>query len=116
MADLVNRRDLFSQPQRMTERQYLNAGSDLHALGAGGDGTGEGQRRRAHRPLRIDVDFRQPHRVEPPALGCVDLAERGGERLLVGHPGGPLKFVEHAELERHLLFSLSHAALAEVRS
>jgi len=56
------------------------------------------------------VDFRQPHRVEPPALGCVDLVERGGERLLVGHSGGPLKLVEHAELERHLLFSLSHAA------
>src|SRR6516162_365040 len=37
-ADLVDRCGLFGQPQRMTERQYLNASSYLHALGAGGDG------------------------------------------------------------------------------
>src|SRR6516164_849256 len=61
-ADLVDRGGLFSQPQRMTERQHLNAGSDLHALGARGDGTSEGERRRAHRPVRVDVDLRQPHR------------------------------------------------------
>jgi len=53
------------------------------------------------------VDFRQPHRIEPPALGSIDLVERGGERLLVGHSGGALKLVKHAELERHSYFSFS---------
>src|SRR5215216_879592 len=49
------------------------------------------------------MDLRQPHRIETPALGGIDLLERGGERFLVADPGRPLKFVEHAELERHRL-------------
>ena len=62
----------------------------------------------------VDMDFGQPHRVEPPALGGIDLLEGGGERLLVGRAGGPLKLVEHAELERHS-FLLCHAAPRPVR-
>src|SRR6516164_8446971 len=114
LADLVDRRGLFGQPQRMAEWQYLNAGPHLHAFGAGGYGTGESERRRAHRPVGVDVDFRQPHRVEPPALGGIDLFERGGERLLVTHTGGPLKLVEHPELERHSLLLLLRAAAYRV--
>src|SRR5215469_15202740 len=113
LADLVDRRCLFGEPQRVAERQYLNAGPDLHVLGAGGDGAGEGQRCRAYRPFRVDMDFRQPHRVESPALGGVDLFEGGGKGLLVGHPSCPLKLVKHAEFERHLLFSFCLAQPTE---
>src|SRR5215472_17070488 len=105
LADLIDRRRFFGEPQRMTERQYLDTSPDFHTLRAGGDGTDEGQRRRAHRPFRVNVDFGEPHRVEPPALGGIDFFKRGGERRLVGNPGGPLKLVEHAELERHRPFS-----------
>src|SRR5215217_3134970 len=49
------------------------------------------------------MDLRQPHRIETPALGGIDLLERGGERFLVADPGRPLKLVKHAELERHRL-------------
>jgi len=44
-----------------------------------------------HRPFRIDVDFGQPHRIEAPALGRVDLLEGGREGLFVGDPGSALK-------------------------
>ena len=54
-----------------------------------------------------DMDLGQPHRVETPALGGIDLLERGGERLFFGHPGGALKLVKHAELERHSLLLLA---------
>src|SRR3954447_26113601 len=47
------------------------------------------------------MNFGQPHRVKTPAFSRIDLFERGRERLLVADPGGPLKFVKHAELETH---------------
>ena len=100
-ADLVDRRDLFGQPQRVTQRQYLHRGADLHALCARGDRARHRQRRRQYRALRRDVDLGQPHRIETPALGGVDLLEGGREGLLVGGSGRPLKLVEHAEFERH---------------
>ena len=103
VADLIDRRDLLGEAQRMAQRQHLDRGADLHPLGAGGDRAGQGQRRRQHRTLRRDMDLGQPHRVEAPALGRVDLLERGRERLLVADPGRPLKFVKHAELETHRL-------------
>src|SRR5690349_14169743 len=49
------------------------------------------------------MDLSQPHRIEPPALGRVDLLEGDPESVLLGRPGGPLKLVKHAELERHHL-------------
>ena len=76
VADLIDRGGLFGEAQRMAQRQYLDAGADLHAFGARGDGAGDRQRRGADRPLGRDMDFGQPHRVETPALGGFDLFER----------------------------------------
>ena len=45
-ADLVDRRGLLGEPQRMTERQDLHGGADLDAVGARGDRARHGQRRR----------------------------------------------------------------------
>src|SRR6185312_11961423 len=49
VTDLIDRRRLLGEAQRVAQRQYLHAGADLHALGAGGDRAREGQRRRTHR-------------------------------------------------------------------
>ena len=38
------------------------------------------------RALRRDMDLGQPHRIEAPALGRVDLLEGDREGLLLGHP------------------------------
>src|SRR5579885_366617 len=59
-----------------------------------------------HTERSRDMDFRQPHRIEPEPLGGVDLLERDGERLLLAHPGGALELVEHAELEAHGFLAL----------
>src|SRR5207302_791735 len=55
VADLIYRGGLFRQAQRMAQRQYLDAGADLHALGARRYGAGDGQRRGADRPLGGDM-------------------------------------------------------------
>ena len=89
----------------MAERQYLDAGADLHAFGARRDGAGNRQRRGADRPLGRDVDFGQPHRIETPALGGFNLFERLGESLRLAHPCRTLELVKHAEFERHRRFS-----------
>ncbi len=81
----------------MAERQHLDGGADLHALGALGDGGGQDQRRGQHRALGREVQLGQPHGVEAPALGRVDLRERVGEGLRGGFAGQRLKLVEHAE-------------------
>jgi hypothetical protein len=104
MADLVDGSNLLGEPQRVTQGQYLHRGADLHALRTRGDRARQSQRRRAHRTLWRDMDFGQPHGIKAPALGGVDLRERGRKGLLIGHAGGPLKLVKHAELEcRHPL-------------
>src|SRR6266849_4500364 len=115
MADLIDRRGLFGEPQRVAQRQDLNRGADLHALGACGDRAGQGQRGGAHRAFRRDMDLGQPHRIETPALGGIDLLEGDRKRVLVGHPGGALKLVEHAELERHNLPPSSPCTLGRSR-
>src|SRR5204863_5151579 len=48
-ADLVERRDFLGQPQRVTQRQYLHRGADLHALCARVDRARHRPRRRQYR-------------------------------------------------------------------
>ena len=110
VADLIDGGGLLGEAQRMAQRQHLDAGADLHALGARGDRAGDGQRRGANRPFRGDVDLGQPHRVETPALGRIDLLERLGESRFLAHPRRALELVKHAELEPHRHFSLSDRA------
>ena len=49
-------------------------------VAAGGDGTGNAQRRRQHRTFRRGMQFRQPHDVEAPTLSGVDLRQPLGLR------------------------------------
>src|SRR6516162_798727 len=85
----------------MTQRQHLHAGADLHTRGASCNGTGDRQRCGADRPLGCDMNLGQPHRVETPAFGRFDLLERLGESRRLARPWWALKFMKHAELERH---------------
>ncbi len=106
VADLVDRRRLLRQSQRVTQRQDLHPGADLHAFGAGGNRAGQRQWRRTHRAFRRHVNFGKPHRIQTPAFSGVDLLEGDGERLLLGHPGGSLKLMKHTEFESHHPFSI----------
>src|SRR5437588_6511636 len=106
MADLIYRGGLLCEAQRMAQRQYLDAGADLHAFGARRDGAGNRQRRGADRPIRSDMNFREPHRIQTPALGGFNLFERVGEGLRLALSRRTLKLVKHAEFERHSRFSL----------
>src|SRR6266849_2664621 len=99
-AELVDRRGLLGDAQRMAQRQYLHRDADLDALGAGGDRAGDRHRRRQHRARRIDVQLGQPHDVEPIALGGVDLLEGLLEGLALALPGDHRKLVEHAKFHR----------------
>ena len=68
----------------MAQRQHLDAGADLDAAGAGGNGTGHGQRCGQHGTRRLLVDLGEPDRVQPPAFRVGDLLERHRERIRVG--------------------------------
>ena len=115
-ADLIDGSGFLGNAQRVAQWQDLHAGPDLHVFGACGDGAGDRQWRSANRPVGSNVEFGQPHRIEPPTLRGIDLRERLGESLRLALPRRTLELMKHAELERHLLFSLSHATVTEVRS
>src|SRR5580692_4355219 len=57
MADVVNRRGLFRQSERLTERQNLDAETNLDLLCPRRDGAGDRQRRRADRAFGRHMDF-----------------------------------------------------------
>ena len=84
MAQLIDGRRLLRQPQRMAERQNLNSDADLDMAGAGGNRAGDAERRRQYRPPRLEMEFGQPHHIEPQPLGRVDLLHRLVEGLALG--------------------------------
>ena len=96
-ADLVHRRGLLGDAQRIAQRQHLHGDADLHALRARGDGAGDGQRRRQHGALRRGVQLGQPHHIQAAAFRDVDLFEGDVESLGLGLSGHALKFVEHTK-------------------
>ena len=81
----------------MAERQYLDRDRDLHALGVRRDRAGDGERRREIGALRRKVDLGQPHHIEAPALGGVDLSHRLVKHLRLAASRHRRKFVKHAE-------------------
>src|SRR6266436_4460907 len=101
---------IFRQPQRLAQRQNLDAETDLDIVGAGGNRTRNRQRHRADRPFGRHMDFRQPDRIETPTLGGIDLIESGGERFGLALTRTPLKLMKHTELETHRRSSYYFAA------
>ena len=99
-ADLVDRRGLLGETQRMPQRQDLHRGPDLDAMGPRCDRTGDGQWRRQQRPRRVHVDLGQPHHVEAPVFGGLDLGKGLRERLGLRARLGRQKLVKDAEFHR----------------
>ena len=58
------------------------------------------QRRRQMGALRREMDFGQPHHIEAPALGGIDLRHALVERFRLAAPGQRRKLVKHAEFHR----------------
>src|SRR5262249_27503656 len=102
-ADLIDGGALLGDAQRMAQRQDLHGDADLDAIGTGGDRTGDAERRRQERALRIEMEFSQPHYVEAPALGGVDLRKGLLEGLPLRAAGEGRELVEHAEFHDALL-------------
>src|SRR4051794_32008702 len=94
---MIDRRGLLCEAQRMAQRQHLDRDADLDPLGARSDGARDAERRRQYRTLRIKMQLGQPHRVEAPALGRVDLLERLGEGVPFAAAWDGRKLVEHAK-------------------
>jgi hypothetical protein len=114
---VIDRRGLFGQTERVTQRQDLDRDADLDAFGTRADGAGDAERRRQDRTLRIEMQFGQPHRVETPALGRIDLLERLGEGVSFGAAGKGWKLVEHAEFHAGIsLLALRKSNIAKRRS
>jgi len=88
--------------------QDLHGNADLDAIGAGGDGTGDAERRRQQRTLRVEMELGQPHHIEAPALGRIDLSKGFPEGFPLASPRQGRKLVEHAEF--HGADLLLHAA------
>ena len=105
VAQLIDGRSLLGQPQWVAQRQDLNGDADLDAPRARGDRAGDAERRRQHRPPRLEMEFGQPHHIEPQPLGRVDLFHRLVEGLALGPTGKGRKLVKHAEF--HGVLSLA---------
>src|ERR1700724_2178196 len=98
---MVERRHFLGQPQRMAQRQHLDTNADLYAKRARGYGAGENERRRGDRPLRREVQFGEPDRVEAPAFSGVGLGKGLSECLGVGPSRVARKLQKNAEFECH---------------
>ena len=56
---------VLGDPQGVAERKHLHGRADSHALGAGRDVTRQRHRCRVHGTRGIEMDFAEPHAVEP---------------------------------------------------
>jgi hypothetical protein len=70
----------------MAERQDLHGNADSDATGARSDRAGDAEWRRQQRTARLEMEFGQPHHVEPGPLGGIDLLHRLVESLALGPP------------------------------
>jgi len=102
MADVINRRHFLGQAQRMTQRQNLHGDAEFHPRGARRDRGGDGQRRGDHGAFRRHMQLRQPHHIEPPALGGIDDSKGFRKRVGFALPRAALELMEHAEFHRGL--------------
>jgi hypothetical protein len=98
LAQMIDRRDLLRDTQRVRERQHDDGHADADARGARGHERREVHRRRLHGAPRIEVDFAEPHAVEAPRLARLRQLQRLGERG--GLAGPPAPFL-HEDADLH---------------
>src|SRR5438552_4272559 len=80
LADVIERRDLLGDAQRVVEGQHGHGRSDVEAAGPARDRAGHLERRRDHRARRRKVDLAQPYAVQAPGLSLIGQLERVPER------------------------------------
>src|SRR5262249_40260074 len=89
LAQMIDGRDVFGDPEGIAERQHLHRRADAHAPGAGGDEARQRDRRRVHGAGRIEVNLAEPYAVESRRLGRLCEVERFLERGVLARPGPP---------------------------
>jgi hypothetical protein len=81
LADVIERRDLFGDPERMIQGQDAHGGADAKPARARGDRARDLQRGGDDRPHRVEVDLAEPDAIDAQRLGALrrleGLAERG---------------------------------------
>src|SRR5882724_1630815 len=80
LADVIQRRDLLGDAQRVVEREHGDGRSHPEAPGPGRDRAGDLEGRRDHRAVRREVDLAEPDAVEAPVLGALSQLEGVPER------------------------------------
>ena len=100
LADVVEGGDFLGHTHRVAQRQHLHRQPDTHTLGAGGDGGGDGHRRRQHGALRQEVVLGQPDAVGAQAFRLIHQLEGLGEHLPLAEVSVAGEFVEQSELHR----------------
>jgi len=83
VAQLIDRCGFLGEPQWMAERQYLNGDADLDPARARCDRAGDAERCRQYRSARLEMKLGEPHHIESPTLGRVDLLHRLIEGLAI---------------------------------
>ena len=86
LADVIDRRDLLGDAQRVAQRQHRHCRSHAHPASPGRDRAGHLERRRDHRAPRSEVDLAEPDAVEAPRLGRLRERERVSKRSDLVHP------------------------------
>ena len=84
MAQLIDRGGFLGQSQWMAQRQYLDGNAYLDTARARGDRACDAERSRQQRAARLEMEFGEPHYIEPAAFRGVDLIHRLVERLALG--------------------------------
>src|SRR5262245_8151715 len=80
LADVIERRDLLGDAQRMIEREHGDGRADPKAPRPGGDRAGHLQRSGNDRAVRCEVDLAEPDTVEAPVFRALSQLERVTER------------------------------------
>ena len=97
VAEDVQHRCLLGGDYGVVERQHDDGCADSHALGAGGDVSGEGVDA-GQKAMAGEVVLAEPDLVEAKPFSEFDLLDRLVERLALRPVGVGLDYVEHTEL------------------
>src|SRR5215510_4508170 len=84
-ADVIERRHLLGDPQRMAQRKHRDGGTHAHPPRPGRDRAGDLQRGRDDRAGRVEVDLAEPHAIDTPGLGRLGDREDVPERAHLVH-------------------------------
>jgi hypothetical protein len=111
LGEMVDRRDVLGQAQRVAQREHLDRDADLDAPGARRQRRCDHQRRRKYRSILLEMDLGEPDGVEAHVLRRLHLAQRIVEGRRLAHPRRARELREQAEFHPTLplKFEISYA-------